>query len=277
LPGTRLLFGLLIGALAYYANQIEPGQVEVNHVHIPLPELGPAFDGYRIAQISDIHIDTWMTPERLQASVELVNRQEPDLIAITGDFVTTRLGDYAGALRAALRELRAPDGVIAVPGNHDHYRRGEIDILRRLLADCGITDLSNTFCTIWRGDDALHLAGVDDVSMRKARLDRVLAELPPAGPAVLLCHAPDFADVSAAVGRFGLQISGHTHGGQVRLPLIGALKGPHYGTLYDAGLTMVGGMRLYVNRGLGMTLPVRLNCRPEITVFELRPPDYLQG
>ena len=102
------------------------------------------------------------------------------------------------------------------------------------------------------------------------RLDEVLAQLPADGAAMLLCHEPDFADISAATGRFDLQISGHTHGGQIVLPFIGPIHTPRYGHKYSLGMYQVGDMIQYTNRGVGMArLPVRFNCRPEITVFTL--------
>jgi hypothetical protein len=117
----------------------------------------------------------------------------------------------------------------------------------------------------------LHLAGVDDVWESQDRLDLVLEALPDAGAAILLAHEPDFADVSAAAGRFDLQLSGHSHGGQVIFPLRGPLVLPRYARKYPIGLYQVGGMLQYTNRGLGMIPPrVRFNCRPEVTVFTLR-------
>lgn len=256
-------------ALLYYAHRMEPEHLTITRVIAPMPRLGPGFDGYRIVQISDIHMGGWMNRQRLRDIVTLVNAQRPDLIVITGDFVTRRVPYCVEDFLAVLPELSAPDGVVAVPGNHDHS--AGIAPVRRMMAQCGIRDLSNAVMTLARGADQLHIAGVDDVTSRKARLDQVLAKLPQEGAALLLCHVPDFADVSAATGRFDLQLSGHTHGGQIRLPVLGALIGPKHGRRYVAGFGLVEDMALYVNRGVGMvSLPVRLNCSPEISVFRLR-------
>lgn len=262
----RLLAG---AALLYYAHKIEPEYITITRVTMPMPRLGPSFDGYRIVQISDIHMGGWMNRERLHDVVTQVNAQRPDLIVITGDFVTRRVPYQVEDFLTVLPELSAPDSVVAVPGNHDHS--AGIGPVQRMMADCGILDLSNTVRTLVRGADQLHVAGVDDVTSRKARLDEVLIKLPQEGAALLLCHVPDFADVSAATGRFDLQLSGHTHGGQIRLPVLGALIGPKHGRRYVAGFGLVDEMALYVNRGVGMvSLPVRLNCPPEISVFTLR-------
>ncbi|CAN5776038.1 hypothetical protein BH23ACT11_BH23ACT11_07590 [soil metagenome] len=142
--------------------------------------------------------------------------------------------------------------------------------MRRVIRESGITDLSNAVHTMERKDAVLNIAGVDDVMERQDRLDLVLDRLPSAGAAILLAHEPDFADTSAAARRFDLQLSGHSHGGQVRMPLLGAPVLPPLAREYPAGHYEVGEMLQYTNRGVGMIEPrVRFNCRPEITVFTL--------
>ncbi|MFW5696764.1 MAG: metallophosphoesterase [Phototrophicaceae bacterium] len=267
-----LLTALPVGAFYLYASRIEPHWLDVKSIEIVLPRLDPAFDGYRIAQFSDIHMDSHMTPARLQTVVERVNAHQPDLTVITGDFITRRTHYVADDITAVLRQLHAADGVLAIPGNHDYYNY-QIDNVRRMMRDSGITDLSNRVHSIKRGEAQLHICGVDDVVYRKARLDLVLADLPDDGAAILLAHEPDFADISAPTGRFDLQLSGHTHGGQMRLPLVGALISPTHGTRYSRGLLDIDGMWLYTNVGVGtVSFNLRFNCRPEITVFTLRAP-----
>jgi predicted MPP superfamily phosphohydrolase len=259
-----------------YARRVEPERVVVERVSLTLPHLAPAFDGYRILQVSDVHLDGWMTPERLRRIVELANKQRPDLTVATGDFVTCSplysTAHLAPLLVGPLADLRAPDGVLAVLGNHDH--RAGAKAVRRALRAAGIVELDNRARTLRRGDGVvLHVAGVDSSYMSQDRLDLVLEGLPDEGCALLLAHEPDFADESAATGRFDLQLSGHSHGGQVRPPFLGPLLLPALGRRYPAGLYEVGGMRLYTNRGVGVTLSrLRANCPPEITVFTLRSP-----
>jgi predicted MPP superfamily phosphohydrolase len=269
----RAIGGIIAGiSVLFYAHKVAPENIEVTSVSLTLPRLASSFDGYRIVQISDIHMDDWMTFERLKDIMELVNEQGADLIAITGDFVTYSAKFDNEELIGALSMLRAPDGVIAVLGNHDH----EIDpaLIRRLIRKSGVLEVSNGFRTLRRGDDTLHLAGVDDLFARQARLHEVLTKLPVEGATILLAHEPDFADASASTGRFDLQLSGHSHGGQVRLPFIGAPYLPPYGRRYPCGLYELDGMLLYTNKGLGMFPPhVRFLCRPEITVFTLRAPE----
>jgi predicted MPP superfamily phosphohydrolase len=268
------LGALLLGSLVY-VRKVEPEDVEVVSVSLVLPRLDARFDGYRIAQISDLHADGWMTPGRVLGLMKLVNEQEPDLVAITGDFATySRFRSfirYASALAAPLRRLlRAPDGVVAVFGNHDH--KTDVRTVRRVLAASGVTELCNTVQTLRRGGAVLHLCGVDDVREGTPDLDRALQDLPEDGAAILLIHEPDFADESAATGRFDLQLSGHSHGGQVGLPLLRYLFLPKLSRRYPSGLYRVGGMFLYTNRGLGAHPRFRFNCRPEITVITLRSP-----
>jgi hypothetical protein len=259
-----------IGGLVY-GRAIEPGWVQVTRLRLALPRLDAAFRGYRLAQISDIHMDRWMTLDRLAGIVQLVNAQRPDLIALTGDYVTHGYRRrFHQDLATGLGALRAPDGIVAVLGNHDHWSRARA--ARAALRDAGVIELSNRAHPVRRGGAVLHIGGVDDYWTEHARLDEVLAGLPAEGAAILLAHEPDFADVSAASGRFDLQISGHSHGGQVRLPLLGAPVLPPFGQKYPMGLYRVGRMWLYTNRGVGMLRPrVRLNCPPEITVYTLDP------
>ncbi|MGQ0549411.1 MAG: metallophosphoesterase [Armatimonadota bacterium] len=251
-----------------YATAVEPDWIDITRITLKLRRLSPAFHGYRMAHISDIHIDDWMR-ERLPGIVRLINAQQPDLVAITGDFVTNRPRRYAEDMVAALTPLHGRDAVVAVLGNHDHWTSAST--IRTVLKSSGIVEIGNRVHTVRRGEASLHVAGVDDYMVRADRLDRVLERLPVEGAAILLVHEPDFADVSAATTRFDLQISGHSHGGQIRLPMIGAPYLPPYARKYPMGLYQVGAMYQYTNRGLGMLGPrIRLNCRPEITVLTLQ-------
>ncbi len=266
------LGGALAGAGGWeYASAIEPGWLDVQPVTLTLPRLAPAFDGYRVVQFSDIHMGPWMTRARLADVVGVVNAQGADLIALTGDFVSNLSDAIAQDLIDVLGTLRAPDGAVAVLGNHDHWT--DAAVIHRVIQESGMVDLTNTVHTLDRGGVPLHLAGVDDIWEQHDRLDDVLGQLPRDGAAILLAHEPDFAGTSAASGRFDLQLSGHSHGGQVIIPFVGPLRLPYLGRKYPLGRYQVGRMIQYTNRGVGMIPPrVRFNCRPEITVFTLRAP-----
>lgn len=259
--------GLGLGS-GVYAFGVEPNWLDLTARTLTLPRLAPQFDGYRIAHISDVHMDEWMNSARLDAIVDLINEQQPDLVAITGDFVTYAPTRYAGELAAALRRLAPHDGTVAVLGNHDHWT--DPRVVRRALHDGGVIELGNRVQRVQRGGAVLHVCGVDDVLVGQDRLDQVLRQLPAGGAALLLAHEPDFADTSAATGRFDLQLSGHSHGGQVRVPLVGAPRLPPLGRKYSIGQYQIGSMIQYTSRGIGMVSPqVRFNCRPEIALLTL--------
>jgi predicted MPP superfamily phosphohydrolase len=277
--------GAVVGAGVFlYSRYVEPYWVAVERLTLPLARLAPPFDGYRIVHVSDFHLDGWMTPERLERVVDLANEQEPDLVVITGDFVAVSI-DYISGLPGPVGRLKATDGVVAVLGNHDHMN--DADAVRRALCSSGVVDVSNGVYTLHRAGAALHVCGVDSVMEGYDRLEEVLEALNEAEPgcAILLAHEPDFADKTAATGRFDLQLSGHSHGGQVRIPF---LETPYVVPLlsrlgysfvppliyeYPSGLYEVGEMYQYTNRGLGVIYArFRLNSRPEVTVLNLRAP-----
>ncbi len=260
------LLGLAAASAVAYARFVEPDWLYVRYIQLTLPRLPREFHDFRLAHISDIHMGGWMTRERLQNTVTIINRIQPDAVAITGDFADKNTHSVGVDLIEPLRQLKPL--TVSVMGNHDYYHG--INTVRRILEKSGIIDLRNCVHTLQRGTARLHLAGVDDVVMRQHALDRVLEHLPGNDTAVLLAHEPDFADVSAATGRFDLQLSGHTHGGQVRLPLLGTPILPSHGVRYPSGLYTVGEMYQYTNRGLGMIAPyTRFGMRPELTILIL--------
>jgi predicted MPP superfamily phosphohydrolase len=266
------VMGLGLGSLAY-GHYFESSWVEITTLRLKLPRLAPEFHGYRLVQLSDIHLDhRGMTRTRLAEIARLVNGLRPDLVAITGDFITVAHDGgpriFVEDLAPALSLLTPHDATVAVLGNHDQEQ--DPITIRRALQMSGIVDLSNTVYTLWRNKMALHIAGVDDLWTGQDRLDLVLKRLPAEGAAILLAHEPDFANTSAKTGRFGLQLSGHSHGGQVILPFLGPPILPRYARNYPVGRYQVGEMTLYTNRGLGTVPPrIRINCRPEITLFIL--------
>jgi uncharacterized protein len=259
---------------ALYGTKIEPAWVEIKSMTLELPRLHPAFDGFRFTQISDIHMGGWMNRERFQHVVELVKGTNPELILITGDFIesTPSFDQVLESVQDVKDVLTSLNSVpsLAILGNQD-YRSGADLSLRAELPMLGIIDLTNRVHTISRGGGNLHFGGLDDILMGFPDLDKVLSELPNDGSAILLAHEPDFADTSSATGRFDLQISGHSHGGQVVFPVLGPPILPSLGQKYFSGLYKVGTMLQYTNRGVGTTQPhIRINCRPEITVFTLK-------
>jgi predicted MPP superfamily phosphohydrolase len=270
---VRSFLASIIGATAIgFGNQVftlhDDRWLEVTTIPLTLPRLSREFDGYRLAQISDLHIGTWLNRNLLMQVVERVNLQAVDLVAITGDFVTENPQQYRDDLVNCLGKIIAKDGVVAVLGNHDHW--SDPQVVREILSEVCIRDLSNDVYLIRRGDKSLFIAGVDDFMEELDQLNQVLAMIPEEEAAILLAHEPDFADISAATGRFDLQLSGHSHGGQIRLPRLGAPFLPRYAHKYPIGLYEISGMYQYTNRGLGTAhLEIRVNCKAEITIFTL--------
>lgn len=242
---------------------------QIEKIEVEIPDLNPLFDDYRIVNISDIHLGQWLTPKHLEGVIELVNKQNPDMVAITGDFVSYILDEIIKDLEASLKKLKPKEITLAILGNHDHWMGAEK--IREILKKCDIRDISNDVYTLRREDSQLHIAGVDSVMLNKHRLDLVMKKLPEEGPAILLAHEPDFADISSTTGRFSLQISGHSHGGQFIIPGLGTfIRGPHF-LKYPHGKYQVGDMIQYTSRGLGTNIFwLRINCDPEITIFTLK-------
>ena len=261
--------GMTRGRNIIKKTEFKPEKFQLEHVEVTITNLDPIFDDYRIVNISDIHLGQWISSKHLEGVVNLINDQKPDAIAITGDFVSYILEDVVKDLESALKRLKPKEISIAVLGNHDHWMGAER--IREILKKCNIIDVSNDVYTLKRGKAQLHIAGVDSVMLNKHRLDLVIEKLPEYGPAILLAHEPDFADVSSSTGRFSLQISGHSHGGQFIIPGLGTLvRGPHF-IKYPHGKYKVGEMVQYTSRGLGTNIFwFRINCDPEITIFKLK-------
>jgi len=256
-----------------YREVDEADLFQVETIPLKLERLSRAFSGFRIAQISDLHMGGWMNGERLQRVADLVAAQKPDVLVLTGDFLKGRVfNDIAKQGLKDMTKVLAPLAVsipsFAVLGNHDYWTNPAA--IREALHRCGISDLTNSVFTLTRQNETLHLCGVDDIRHGDVRLDDVVAQLVDNSVAILLVHEPDFADTSAAAGKFDLQISGHSHGGQIVFPFWGPPILPVSGRKYPSGLYRVGKMFQYTNRGVGMDrLAVRWNCPPEITIFEL--------
>ena len=239
-------------------------------VEFSIPGLEPVFQQYRIVQISDIHYGQWIEWDRLRGVINLINENSPDLVAITGDFVSYLIDDaLEEAMASLLRELKPNDATVAVLGNHDHWAGAEK--VRRILVKSGISDVSNDARIVCRANSKLYVAGVDSVMAKKDRLDLVLEKISrDKQPAILLSHEPDFAVKSAATKRFSLQLSGHSHGGQFVIPELGTPFRGHLFMKYPLGEYKVGDMIQYTNRGLGTNAYwIRVNCPPEITVINL--------
>jgi uncharacterized protein len=249
----------------------------LERIEIRLRKLPPAFDRYTIAQLTDIHYNEYLHESYYRHVVERVNDLHPDLIALTGDFITTPLVHYerAAVARAiappcaeALSAIRARDGVFAVLGNHDHYCSAPI--VAAALRAKNIPVLVNEVRPITRGGERIWLCGVDSWFGKTYHPKLALNAAPPGDCRVVMLHEPDCADEISQLGA-DFMMAGHSHGGQVRIPLLGAPVLPSKGRKYPIGLRTVNGMQLYTSRGIGLIhLPIRFDCPPEITLYTLR-------
>ena len=268
------------GGLALYAGVFERHWLETVYKEIAIPGLAAPFDGLKVAQLSDIHLDEFTEPFLLRESIDEINRAKPDVVLLTGDYVSAEILPRNLTAKAAwqcgslLSRIECPHRY-AIFGNHDIWA-GEERVGESLTAH-GITVLKNSFLPIEKQGARMWVAGLDDPVCGKPDPDRAIPSSirHQAGePIILMCHAPDFVDALRAhpAGRaVSLVLSGHTHGGQIRLPFIGAIHLPPGGCNYVDGLFQVGTMQLYVNRGIGTVgVPFRFDCRPEITIFTLR-------
>jgi len=253
-------FGAGWGALG------EPNWPVVEGIDVTLPRLPARLDGLRVAQLSDLHISQYTTQGDIGRAAALAMRQTPDLIVLTGDFIWREVTQHAEKLVEPLRSLHAPLGVYAVLGNHDHWEGAALTA--GVLAKAGVTLLVNQALRL-DVDAPLWLVGLDDVWERKHDMRAALAGTPDEECKLLLVHEPDYAD-EAADYPVDLQLSGHSHGGQINLPRYGPPVLPYLGQKYPAGLYQVGKLAVYTNRGIGVIAPpVRLNCPPEVTLFTL--------
>jgi uncharacterized protein len=255
-------------ALSFYGVAVRRRWVRVRTIDVPIAGLGAAFEGYRIAQLSDLHIGGLWPAPRAARWVRSVNALGADLVALTGDYVTSGTA-FHGDIASVVTALKGGDGVIAVMGNHDYFGDGEP--LISLMRSGGVEVLRNANMTIARGDDRLTIAGVDDTWTRRADVSRALAGRDEALPLVTLAHDPQLFPELARRGA-ALVLSGHTHWGQVALPFMPTRVNLSRLTYrYHAGIYRIGDATLYVHPGLGTTgPPVRLGAAPEITVLRLR-------
>jgi predicted MPP superfamily phosphohydrolase len=255
-----------IGAYKY-GTLLEAEWLSIKHVTIPIPRLKPLFKGFRIVQMSDFHLYPFTQIDHVANAVDEANRLKPDLVVLTGDFVL-ETADSIYELAPVLSRLDAKYGVFSILGNHDLWTNASV--VRSGLEEVGLPVLYNSGISLSIGRDMINLAGLDAGWDGKPDLNLALRDLPPDIPTILLMHEPDFADTYSKDKRVSLQLSGHTHGGQVRIPILGAPVLPDYGKKYDSGLYRVNEMWLYTNRGIGVIgPPVRFNCRPEITEITL--------
>jgi uncharacterized protein len=263
--------------MAIYSGEIGRHRLDIIQRPIAVRNLPSSFAGIRIIQISDLHLDEFTEPFFIERVIRHVNQLAADVVLITGDFVTLGGSTFFDAGHAIHRSAEMVSAIncplrYAILGNHD-VGVSAPRVIQALKAN-GIPVLVNQHLPIERGSDRIWLCGVDDPGTSRPDLDLAIPTHPD-GPVILMAHEPDYADyvLRHPKGKLvDLMLSGHTHGGQVRLPFGGPLVLPPMGKIYAEGLFQLNQMQLYVNRGIGTVgVPFRLNCPAEITVFTLNP------
>jgi predicted MPP superfamily phosphohydrolase len=264
--GATMAAGLGV-AIAGYATACKPNNLILERKQVRLPNLPNAFDGFRIVLLADLHLHPFTTANLIRRTVEISNALKPDLVLLGGDFVCS-YAEAAFELAPILERLDAKHGVFAVLGNHDHHRGAHIvlDGLRR----ASIRVLMNQGVGLTVGDSSIFLGGIDSVSAGQPDPRAAFSARRNEPVCLALVHEPDYIDELSGLVQVDLQLSGHTHGGQFRIPGLGAIILPQWGHRYVEGLYRVGSSQVYTSRGIGMVgVPFRFNCPPEVTEITL--------
>lgn len=269
--GLKTLFslaGLMIGS-GFYARNIEPFWLSITHheiLHLSIPK---GFNGIKVLQFSDTHLGFHYQLSDLQKAVQVINDLQPDIVVFTGDLLDNPNQFHEqNQTIAILKEVKAPLGKYSVYGNHDHGGYGT-ENYARMMKESGFILLKNSSRNINYQNEQITIAGIDEPMLGNPDWEQTLSQHKDNQFCLLLSHAPDLANVAQKHG-VSLQLSGHSHGGQVKLPLFGPLMKPLFAHNYFEGLYNLAPLTLYVNRGLGTTrLPIRLLSRPEISLFTL--------
>lgn len=271
--GTVLtLTGLGSGGY-YYAGQIEPKQLQINHFIIRKNAIPASFHDFKIVQFSDTHLGFQYDLIQLSSLVEKINQQKPDIIFFTGDLMDEP-NRYAegNQIISILKNLHAPFGKFSIYGNHDHGGYGS-EIYKSIMDQSGFTLLQNSHKKVKLLDNSsIYIIGIDDAMLGRPDIQEAIFSVPEDSFKILLSHAPDIAD-QASYFPIHLQLSGHSHGGQIKIPFIGPLVKPPFAEKYNEGFYEIGEtpLTLYVNRGIGTTrLPFRFLSKPELSVFTLK-------
>ena len=257
-----------MSGIAGYARLIEPYSYQVTETDIFIKNLPERFENFRITQLTDIHLSRILGVGEVRRAISVAQQTRPDMFVLTGDYATT-YRRYIGPCAEALSQLSAPEGVWAILGNHDHYIDPELTT--RALQRNRIVVLNNQNTTIKRGPDSIQLSGIDDWTWNATDWLSAFRGLKREVPTVLLSHQPIVLDFEQTQS-VSLILSGHTHGGQIKLPWLGPPARLATKDLrYAQGHFRHGEVQLYVSSGTGVIgLPVRFGVRPEIAVLKLK-------
>ncbi len=261
---------------AIYGYQVAPYQLTIERITVRSRRIPRELNGFTIGQLSDVHRSRYISQRYIEQAVQALQALAPDMIALTGDYVYGS-GMHDSAVNG-LRALHAPYGIFAILGNHDYAtdgtRNGRLRIenaFQSVFNSRPFHLLKNAHHTLDIHGVPMHIVGINDLWQEESNLEQVVMGVPRDRPSLLLVHEPDFADEAASMHPFALQLSGHSHGGQVRLPFVGAPVLPTMARKYDIGINTVQDMVVYTSRGIGVVSPpIRINCPPEVTLLTLQ-------
>lgn len=255
-----------------YSRYIEPNQLEINRFDFKSASIPQSFDGLKILQFSDTHIGHYYDLEEFSKLIQVINEQEADLVFFTGDLIDSpHLYLHTNKIAPLLSQISAPLGKYSIYGNHDHGGYGT-ESYKQIMKQADFTLLVNTSTTLSVLEEKIYIAGLDDYMLGRPDFEQALGTIPEGAFTILLAHEPDVAKISHSYP-IQFQLSGHSHGGQIRLPFYGAVVTPPYASEYTDGFYKIGQvpLTLYVNRGIGTTrIPFRFLAKPEITIFTLK-------
>lgn len=278
-PSRILRFLCILAALAVIALLawpfVEPWCLQVERVTIRSADFPAAIGQLRVIYVSDIHAGPYFSQERVNDLVKQINRLNPDLVILGGDYAS----DSAGAIEffRNLPQISASCGVYAVVGNHDRtVPESNLGLLRQAMQEAGVTPLINEVTSVRVGNAAIWLAGLDDVSCGHPDLNALSRRVRRGDYVIFLCHSPavipdaiNARDADYQLGWFDLGLFGHTHGGQIGL-FGGIVRDKTVPEAYRSGWTRVNRIDLLTSRGVGTTgLPIRILCRPQLHVITL--------
>lgn len=263
----------LTGGTHYYSKEIEPSSLHIQKETIQSAKLTNAFHNKKIVQFSDTHLGFNYTVKDLKKLVKQINELAPDIIVFTGDLIDDpkQVNDTEEKkIIQALQPLHAPKGKYWIYGNHDHGGYGTEKVFD-IMTQAEFTLLQNSHTVIEENNEKLIIAGIDDLMLGKPNLSAALHQTNQDIFTILLAHEPDFAD-QAVKHAVDVQLSGHSHGGQIRLPIVGHIYSPAFAEKYVLGkYTLKDKLQLFVNGGIGTTrVPYRLFCKPEIHEYTLQ-------
>ncbi len=263
---------MIVGGLTLDAYALEPRWIAIDHVDLPIKDLPKDFEGYKILHLTDTHCGPYIDPQLIRESIKDSLKLKPDLIVFTGDLVDGHGPVKLPDLKYPFQDVSAPDGQFLVLGNHDAWRNGKM--VRKAVADeTPFKSIENQNVRISRGKSEIALVGLGDLWTGELNFDKAFRGIPDHMPRILLQHNPDLAEEMPSEFNVSMQLSGHTHGGQIRMPWGFAPRVPsRYGNKFREGIVQGARHMVYVCRGIGAVGPwhPRLFCRPQISLLTLR-------